>query len=61
MNNINDQLDATITILLIFESAQLFHLVGHLYYLPTLMMHGQTQIKKSIKEFKKSGTSAQQE
>ena len=25
----------------------LLHLVGHLYYSPTLMMHGQTQIKKS--------------
>jgi hypothetical protein len=24
----------------------LLHLVGHLYYSPTLMMHGQTQIKK---------------
>jgi hypothetical protein len=23
----------------------LLHLVGHLYYLPTLMMHGQTQTK----------------
>jgi hypothetical protein len=23
----------------------LLHLVGHLYYSPTLMMHGQTQIK----------------
>jgi len=21
------------------------HLVGHLYYLPTLMIHGQTEIK----------------
>jgi len=23
----------------------LLHLVGHLYYSPTLMMHGETQIK----------------
>jgi len=29
VNNINDQLD----------------LVGHLYYSPTLMMHGQTEMK----------------
>jgi len=26
----------------------LLHLVGHLYYLPTTMMHGQTQIKFSV-------------
>ena len=61
MNNVNNRLDATIIILLIFELAQLLHLVGHLYYSPTVMMHGQTQIKKSIKELKKSGISAQQE
>jgi hypothetical protein len=43
LNNINDQLDATITVLLL-------HLVGHLYYSPTLMIHVQTQIKKKCFE-----------
>jgi hypothetical protein len=26
----------------------LLHLVGHLYYSPTLVMHGQTQIKSNF-------------
>ena len=96
MNNINDQIDATITILLIFKSAQhvsgkllpifrslrlwlqqygvlsnvvvvcpkhveliqrsikllLLHLVGHFYYSPILMMHGQTQIKFTTSVFR---------
>jgi len=26
----------------------MLHLDGHLYYLPTLMMHGQTQIKNTM-------------
>jgi len=60
VNNINDQLDATITILLIFDCPKhveliqrsikllLLHPVGHLYYSPTMMIHGQTQIKWTV-------------
>jgi len=29
----------------------LLHLVGHLYYSPTLMMHGETQIKSNTYVF----------
>jgi len=53
VDNINDELEATITILLIFETAQnvsgnrlpIFKSVR--LWLPTMMMHGQTQIKYS--------------